>query len=370
MKLGFRLGVACLATCIPVFPAFAGGIAQEDLTAAGAGVANAVVAGADDLSAAFYNPSGLAWQQGVQGMVGNQSRYRTLSGDVGPGDGRLKDLTIFAVSWMPEGADFGAATSIITPYSRRTRWKGAFADQLFETRIDLQRYAVDGFWRVNNATGVSLGLDMYDSSLIMNSSGQSFSGSGWSHVGAHAGLRWQFAPFWTLGVNLRQGTDVNVSNSAGANADITMPDEVSIGLAHDLLDDEMRFELDMKHSKWSSFQDLTVSNAGAVSQSLAVNMKDTTDVMLGLTWFWRDQAQFRFGYAYEQGANELNGYQPAIGDQAGHRISLGFGGEMSGMHLDMAWAGVIYPDVDVTGVYAGTYGDARYSLMFTLTKQF
>jgi len=370
MKLGFKMSAACLATCFCGFSAYAGGIAQEDLTAAGAGVANAVVAGADDLSAAFYNPSGLAWQEGVQGMIGNQSRYRTLSGNVGPGDGRLKDLTIFAVSWMPEGSNWGMATSIVTPYSRRTRWKGTFADQLYETRVDLQRYSVDGYWRLNNSTGVSLGFDLYDSSLVMNSSGQSFSGSGWSNVGAHAGLRWEFTPFWTLGVTLRQGTDVKVSNNSGLSADITTPEEMSVGLAHDLLDDEMRIELDVKHSKWSSFQDLSVSNVGTVSQSLAVNLKDSTDVMLGLTWFWRDETQFRMGYAYEQGANELNGYQPAIGDQTGHRISLGFGGQMSGMHLDVTWAGVYYPNIEATGAYAGTYSDARYSLMFTLTKKF
>ncbi len=186
----------------------------------------------------------------------------------------------------------------------------------------------------------------------------------------HAGMRWEFSPFWIFGAHARQGAKVNVSNGIGSNMDMNLPDELSLGVAHHLMDDELRLELDMKYSKWSSLADMNVMNNGVVSQSVPVNLKATTDIALGATWFWRHDTQLRFGYAYEQGANKLAGYQPAIADQTGHRISAGFGGIMSGMHLDVAWAGVFYPDANASGANAAAYSDARYSLMFTLTKKF
>lgn len=351
----------------------AAAFANLDLTPAGAGSANAVVAAADDLSSVFYNPAGLAWQEGVQASFGNQSRYRTsrvgLAAGTYDGDVKMPAVNTFAFSWLPKGGNWGVSASMATPYGTHADWGAAFPT-LGDINLNMTRYASDVFWRANNTLGISAGLDIYDARLSLNSNGSSFSGSSWSKLGVHAGVRWEFMPFWALGVHLRQGASANLNDATGSSLDMTLPDEWNVGLAHNLMDDEMLVELDIKHSTWSSFKDLVVSKNGVNTQSLAVNFKNTTDVMLGFTWYWRHNTQLRFGYGYEQAANPTSGYQPMLSDLAGHRLTAGFGGMMMGMHLDMAYTAMLYPKAGATGAYAGNYSDARYSFMFSLSKKF
>lgn len=377
MKQSLKILSGCLLLA-SVFPSqtWAAGFAYDDLTAGAAASANAVVAGADDLSAAVYNPSGLAWQEGVQVMLGSLSRTRNmkveLNGNSYAGADSAPDLGLLAISWLPEGERWGVAASIVTPYSLKTDWSAAFPDQLGETYLNMQRYAADVFWRGNNTLGVSMGLDVYDSTAKLSQGTASFSASNWSKVGAHAGLRWEFAPFWILGATVRQGADVSFSSQDNSRLDISLPDEITIAIAHNLLDDEMRLELDVKHTKWSAFSDLNVVNAtgSPTPTPRTINFRDTNDIAIGSTWFWRNDTQLRFGYAYQDAANKLDSFQPAIADQVGHRFSTGIGGLLSGMHFDLSYAYVYYPTVDVTGDYAGAYNDAKSSFMFALTKKF
>jgi len=366
MVVGVLLGVSTST-------AQAASFAENDLTPAGAGVANAVVAGTGSISDALYNPAALAWQEGVQAIFSNKSRYKNnnvnIAGVSYEGDLNLGTRNAFAISWLPHGGNLGIAASLATPYNAQLDWGAAFPT-LGGIELNMRRYSSDVFWRVNNTLGVAAGLDIYRTDLSLNG-GSSFSGSDWSDIGAHVGVRWEVIPFWTLGAHYRQGVAASVRNTAGDVSVVQLPDELTLGLAHSLLDDEMLLELDIKHSTWSSLKDLSVSASnGASLQSHAANLRDTTDAMLGLTWFWRNDTQLRFGYAYEQGANQTAGYQPLLSDASGHKVTLGFGGMMATMHLDVTWTGTRYNKVDAVGAYAGRYTDARYSFMFSLSKKF
>ena len=372
MKL-LKMGVICLAGCLPA-QSWAAAFANQNQTASAAGVANAVVAGADDLSAAVFNPAGLAWQDGVQALFGSQSRQRSLSvdvaGKVNSGDRALSDVGSFAVSWKPHDSDWGISGSITTPFSSRTDWTWAqFADQLAETNLHFERYSANAFWRVRNDLAISLGADSYNARMKLNSAGNSFYSSIWSNPSLNLGLRWEAAPFWYVGANYRQGADMTFEN-LGASSPFSLPDELSLGVAHDLMDDEWRLELDVKQTAWSGVPDLKVSQAGVVSQNIPMALKDSIDVAFGATWFWRNETQLRFGYAYEQGANPESGFQPAVSDQTGHRISAGFGGVLTGLHWDMAMSYIYYPAMTATGNYAGSYSDMSYNFLFSLTKKF
>ncbi|PCI01307.1 MAG: hypothetical protein COB79_04285, partial [Zetaproteobacteria bacterium] len=93
-----------LASCLLVSTTHAATFVNSDITPTAAGAANAVVTGSGHLTDAFYNPSALAWQEGVQAMFVNQTRYRNSSVDVaGVGyDGKTKPslADAFAISWV------------------------------------------------------------------------------------------------------------------------------------------------------------------------------------------------------------------------------------------------------------------------------
>ncbi len=352
--------------------AYSAAFANNDLTAATAGSVNAVVAGTGNIADALYNPAGLAWQEGVQGLFSNTSRNRFHSVNIaGVGynaNNNLAGRTSFALAWLPKGGNVGVAWSLSNPYDTRSNWSSAFPSLGFMD-LEMSRYTLDGFWRVNNTLGVSLGADIYDTRLRLDTGGKSFSGSDWSDVGAHIGLRWEFMPLWTLGAHYRNGTTAKASNGAGDKVNIDLPTEWSIGIAHTLMDDEMLWELDVKRSNWSSLQNLDVISSGGNGQSNLANLRDTTDIMLGATWFWRHDTQLRFGYAYEQGANQAAGFQPLLSDSNGHKISIGFGGEMATMHLDMTLTGYIRNRMHAVGTYAGDYKDSGYNFLFSLSKR-
>ena len=376
MKSIWKIKNASLCLCLVCFSlqqANAAVFENKDWTTAGAGSANAMVAAADDVASALYNPAGLAWQEGVQLMIGNQSRYQNNNVKLGAltyeADLALGSRNTFALTWMPRGGSIGVALSSAAPYISREDWSAAFPS-LGSINLNARRYSGDILWRVNNTLGVAAGFDVYDTRLSLTSGAASFSGSDWSDVGGHVGLRWEFTPFWALGAYYRQGALSTVNNSLNDSIDLQFPDELTVGLSHGISDDEILLELDIKRTKWSAFKNLLVSNNGVVSQNIAVDLRDTTDVMLGMTWFWRESTQLRFGYAYEQGANQTASYQPMLSDLSGHKLTAGFGGAVATMHFDVAYTASFYNDATVTGPYAGKYIDARYSFMFSLSKKF
>lgn len=373
LKLLVKLAAVLAAVGLAMPTAQAITYTNDDIAPSAAGAANAVVAGAEDLSAAFYNPAGLAWQQGVQAMVGSQSRYRNNNADIGgttyEGDGNLSDRSIMAIAWLPHDSDVGMAATMSTPFATRTIWGNVFP-ALGSAYFLQKRYSADGFWRVNNTLGVALGVDILNSQATLDDGTLKFNGANWSQPGGHIGVRWQFQPFWLMGLHVRQGLDSTIQSDAGHKLTLALPDEITLGIAHDLADDEMRLELDIKHSRWADFNDVVISNNGVVNKIIATNFRNTTDLRLGAIWNWRHDTQLRFGYAFEQGANRLDSYQPTFADQNGHKLTAGFGGVMSGLHLDVAYTAMFTPKVDVTGTYAGQYTDRRYSFIFSVTKKF
>ncbi|HXH71407.1 MAG TPA: hypothetical protein VNI58_01145, partial [Mariprofundaceae bacterium] len=94
----------------------AGGFMQPNLSATGAGVANAFVATADDASAAAYNPSGAAWQEGFALSLGTTIDYRnsavkTLAADF-PNTAQAPNSYFLYGTWMPLDSNWGVTGGI------------------------------------------------------------------------------------------------------------------------------------------------------------------------------------------------------------------------------------------------------------------
>ena len=366
-KIGF-----VLLSCICISTAQAAGFASSGYSTSGLGVANAVVAGGSDVSAAAYNPSGLAWQNGIQGMIGMDAQFRNSSvkigTQVGPNIGGTANLNHLYLSWMPRESNLGLSLAFNRPYEVENDWSSAFAGT-GKTMLRMDRLSLDTIYRLNSDMAFSVGGDWYLSKATMTQPGQSFSGTGKKSFGGHASMKWKVAPMWSVGVLARLGAKIKLSDAANQSMDIKLPDELTIGVAHDMAD-AFRLELDANWSRWSKLKNLNVLSGATVVQSNVLDMKDSLSLMAGLTWTWRENSQFRFGYAYEQGANSDTAFHPAIADQTGHKLSLGAGGDLFGVHIDLAYAYTFYPASTVTGTYAGTYRDRRQALAFSVSKVF
>jgi len=370
-KIGF-----VLLSCMCISTAQAAGFATgSGYSASGIGVANAVVAGAEDVSAAAYNPAGLAWQDDMQVMLGFIMQYRNSSVDLGPNSavvsnsGSAPNLSHFYYSWIPRESNLGLSVAFNRPYEMDNGWSNAFPGTAGSSTLKMDRLSLDAIYRLNSTMAFSVGGDWYLSTAAMSQGAQTFSGKGKTSFGGHASMKWKPAPTWSVGALVRLGSSVKLSGGVDQSMKIKLPDELTVGIAHDMAD-TFRLELDANWSRWSKLKNLNVLTGTAVTQSNVLDLKDSLSLMAGLTWFWRENSQFRFGYAYEKGANSDALFHPAIADQTGHKLSLGAGGSMFGAHFDLAYAYTFYPKSTVTGPFAGIYRDRRMSLALSVSKGF
>jgi len=341
----------------------AAGFANNDFSASGVGAANAVVAGIADASAASYNPAAIAWLEGVHIQGDFATRFRNSSVKLGAGvqsnTGKAKSVAAMHASWMPHDSDFGLSLAWSRPFLNNTVWGGDVTD------IQSERLSVDLIYAVSSNLSVAHGVDIYKSKVSMTQAGASFSGTDKASFGVNVGVNWKPAPLWGVGLLLRSGTKAKVK-SGSQSLDLRLPEQATLGVSYDM-NDAIRLEADVAYERWSRLKNLNVQGSTITHTT---DLSDTVAIKTAATWYWLPDTMFRFGYAYEQGANSKSNFQAAIADQAGHTASLGAGGALMGMHIDMAYAYQFHSNKSVTAPVVGQYRDRKQNFMFSVSKAF
>jgi len=343
----------------------ASGFANEDASAVGLGVANAMVAGVSDVSAASYNPAAVAWLDGVQVQLNNAIELRNASVVTATGmpfnGGSNYKVQGFHAIWMPHDGNIGGSIALTRPFAAHNVWFGS------QTNLEVDRLSLDVVYALSSTLAVAHGLDIYQSRVRMTQGAAAFSGSDRASFGINVGVNWKPAPFWRAGMLLRTGSNVKISQGV-QTMNLNLPETLTLGVSHDV-EDMFRLEGDVTYTNWSRLKDLNVQG-GSINHALA--LKNTFSLKTGLTYYWLPNTTFRFGYAYEQAANTSTAIQPALMDQAGHRLSFGAGGDLMGVHVDVAYAYGFYANQAVTGpvAFAGNYRNRTQTLAFSLSKKF
>jgi len=343
----------------------ASGFANQDASAAGVGVANAMVAGVADVSAASYNPAAAAWLDGVEVQLNSAVQLRNSSVVTATGmpfnAGNNYKVQGFNAVWMPHSGNIGATLSLTRPFAAHNTWFGE------QTNLEVDRLSLDVVYALSSTLSVAHGLDMYQSRVQMTQGTASFAGSDKLSLGINVGVNWKPAPQWQTGLLLRTGTKAKVKNSA-QTINLNLPETLTFGVSHDT-QDAFRWEGDISYTHWSRLKNLNVQG-GVITHATA--LKNTLAVKTGLTYYWLPNTTLRFGYAYEQGANSPSNIQPTIIDQPGHHLSLGAGGDLMGVHVDLAYAYGFYANQSASAptAFAGAYHDRKQTLAFSLSKKF
>jgi len=355
--------VGLLCAC-GVSSAQAAGFANNDFSAAGVGVSNAMVAGVADVTGASYNPAAIAWLDGVHVEAGFASRSRNSSaklpgGAVQSNTGSLKNVSMLHAAWMPHDSDIGVSLAYSRPFTNDTVWGGDRTD------IQSERLSLDLIYAVSSTLAVAHGVDIYRTKINMTQGAASFSGKDKASFGVNVGVNWKPAPLWKVGLMLRSGTKAKVK-SGSQQVELKLPEQITLGASYDV-SDAVRLEADLGYERWSRIKNLDVLG-GTIKHT--ADLKDTLALKTGVTWYWLPETTLRFGYAYEQGANRASAFQQAIADQSGHRVSLGAGGDLFGAHLDVAYAYTFHAKQSVTAPTVAEYRDRVQNMMVSLSKAF
>lgn len=359
----------------------ASGYAAQDISASAAGAGNAFTATADDPTAMHYNPAGIAWQPGFNLAFSGAMRFENLSVQQSAARGTpfnsRKPGSLAGVygSWMPAGSDWGIGLSIDRPFTLNTGWGTAFGGTAKRTTIDTLHGGMNVVYALSSSLAVSLGGDLYSAQGDVDSTTTVFSGKDRASFGGNISVLWHPRPAWSVGAMLRSGSTIKLSGTAtgavsgNASVKVKLPDVARLGVMH-VFNDKYRIELDTSWTRWSTQKNFNVQ--GTTAELNPMNLRDSFGVMTGLSWFWRENAAFRFGYAFDQAAAKDGGFNARIADSNAHRFSLGAGGDLFDVHLDLAYVYSFYPKRTISNasVFDGTYRNRRQSLALTVAKRF
>jgi len=405
-------------------PAGGAGFTAPDPGIKAMGMAGAFAAQADDPTAAFYNPGGLALFKkgkltaGAAGEYLNEAQFQGTAPGIGQGNAGQQEagLTfhphVFAVK--PLGEKLKLSLAAYTPFSFKNEWDApdTFAGRFLATSSQLQTYDLNAnvSWKIAPGLGFGAGAIYRSAKLSMGRrlSGFNPNAGEFQDVGSFAidtdwdtGIGWdagflnKIGERFAWGVTYRSPIDVDFAGagrltqiSTGdaqidalnraslpydtnlpVGASISFPDTATLGVGF-APSPKLWVETDVTRTGWSRFEGLAVIFPFNPSFSRTVQgaWDDTLSYRLGARLKMGKGMVLRFGYAYEDSPQPDASVGPFLADAKRSIVSAGFGRDW----LDIGFQ-FIAPESRTTLTNAdslnGTYKGNTYLLGISVTKK-
>jgi len=364
----------------------ASGFAVPELSVAGIGMSNALVANPDEIGAFAYNPAAMAFHDGSSinlGAIGiaPSLKVRTASGSH---DSRNKDLigvpSFFGALRVGENWTLGLGAG--TPFGLETKWRlGTFpilstpqtsAAHPTESKLDMLAWTPTVAYRINENAAVSVGVDYYQAlDLNFNTADIDIKGDG-------GGWGWNLGFLYDLerlsfGVNYRSSSEVNVEGkfqafgeAFGPISGIPIPAKATLDLpwrlqagARYAATERLAVEFDITRTGWSKFKEIRIrADAGGVLTTSTNKWDDANAYRLGLSYQLTPRTLLRFGYTYDNTGQGSDHFSARIPDSDRQLFSVGVGHNLGdGWGLDAGYMYVRFDDRNYnSSVPFGTYG--------------
>jgi long-chain fatty acid transport protein len=432
-----KLKVLCCGIFLLVFlsaEVFGAGFHIHEQGAKAMGMGNAFVAQADDPSALFFNPAGIAFQEGTQislgvttifvpetefkgsTKLGNSSASPLLGVEVtGVDEKARKDVFFppnfyFTHSMENRPISFGIGFNSIYPLAKRWKSTSPFRDEVREIAIkpfNIQptvAYRIDK-WNLALAFGVdytyaqvwlekspyadnfALGLPVPPGTAATNLGDLEIDGSG-DGWGFNFGILWKPIKQVSLGLAYRSEIELDIdgdadflsfvgppfnSFSGDVSTEITLPDTWSFGIAY-MPTERLTLEFDVDRFGWSSYDELAIDFDSSASLPDSTADKDWDDC-----WAFRFGAQYgitenfdiRAGYAYDNTPQPSDTVGPELPDADRHNYTIGFGYRVGKATIDVAYMYVDFKDRKVdNSIQTGTYKSDAHLIGANLAYKF
>jgi len=396
----------------------AAGLKVNEQGAKAMGMANAFAAQADDPTALFYNPAGIAFLKGGQVSLGSlvisvpQTEYNgttALSGSNVINENAKKDLFIaptlyatYTLETIPLA--FGLGINSIYPLAKSWDDSSAFRNQVQNISvkpINFQptvAYLFDD-WHLALAAGLDVTHAIVNMSKSIyvpdpNNPGtpaelgiMGLDGTA-TDVGYNFGIKWKPIKELSFGVSYRSKIDLHVkgdanflaTTQAGAAAiqqsanftslnsriratstissTITLPDELALGVAWQP-NERWTLEFDADRTGWSSMDKLLFNfNAAQFNsfnnQPTPLNWQDAWVYKIGGQYSVSKNLDLRAGYAYDTTPIPDATLGPMLPDADRHNVAIGMGFHNDYASLDLAYMWVHWLDRTVNNQNATT----------------
>lgn len=399
-----------LALWLPAGVARGGGFAAFDQGARGAGLAGAFVAQADDASAVFYNPAGMAFLEGshlAAGVVAerfNDAQFQGLPPGLGTGgNGELETdvaLPSMHAYWVqPLRPGLAVGLGAYTPFFLSREWAEpeSFPGRTLAVSSEIQTYDVNPSvaFRLGRL-GLGLGVVVRGSEIsttrrlqrsapndpntLLDVASLTAETDLETAIGWNLGLLHRPTCCLSWGLTYRSGIDVEYLGSAmltqlpsgnpqlddllagslpfgdelALTTALDFPDVITAGVAFRLSPATL-LEVDVEQTGWSRVERLVFAlpNNPSLGSTAELRLEDALGARLGFVYETRTGTRFRAGVAFQETPQPDATVSPFLADADHTTVAIGWGKDW----LDVALQWVRYDDRTVTDSVYGLNGN-------------
>ncbi len=345
-----------------IVQAHAGGFQIPEMDVKAMGMAHAVTAIADNPSANWFNPAGLAFQQGNALTIGGTlilpkvDFTSNTSNPFNPTTSSADKKTLLVPHTYIAGTsdDLGISygIGINAPFGLEMEWPttAVFSAAAQYGRLQAVNINPNIAFKVNDQLALAVGVvyaNMYKVDFNGTALTQNFKGDG---MGFNAALLYKSEQF-NFGVSYRSEVKIKAKGSSTltaaptpvANAiTVTMPDMLSIGLAFQP-SEKWTVSADVDWVNWKKFKQLAFTYTPALpvygtSLTVPENWKATWAYRLGVEWAYSDTMRARFGYTYDPSPIKDIDFTPLLPGNDRQAFHIGYGVDLSErMTMDVAY---------------------------------
>jgi long-chain fatty acid transport protein len=373
-----RFLLAVLISGVSTWKVSANGFGLPDQDAFATARGEAFVATADNASAIYYNPAGIAqltnsnFRGGVYGIY-LQPSFRPPNTAENAGhtyysSDNFAAIPQFFYTYSAKGAPLSFGLGVYAPYGGNMHWPQDTGFRSVAISGSLKYITINPVVAVKLSPSLSVGggvmvnyakLDMHQGLLPLAPRGTNFfnfTGDGWS-VGYNAGILWQpyekisfGATFrsWAL-LNFQGNTDFelepgayNTPTQRSAETDFAFPLTVVFGVSYRPTP-KWNLEVDANYTGWNSFDTTTIKQSPTVvapfTNNVLVNLDWKASWMyeFGATRYFDNGWHVSAGYVFNENSVPNKFYTPLAADMDRNFFSIGAGHTGKTFDFDIAY---------------------------------
>jgi len=362
MEMLKKIVLGCLLSA-PIW-AHANGYQLPDQSVRAVGMADAFTAVADDASAVWYNPAGLAFQQTPQISLGGVDIYippvdfvSNASNPLLPPATRARSKRQNAivpqlyVSYASPASDLAFGLGVNSPFGLETDWTAtALANASTLSRILMVNVNPTLAYQITSHLAIGAGIDYaYVKGVDLNNAilTQHGHGDGW---GGNIGLMYR-QDWFSLAATYRSQIAVAVNGTASsqlggatsATTSFKLPDMVNIGVAiHPTA--SLTISLDADWTNWGKYDQIALNYGSPITIPTGLPLPPVIGVRsiviqeqwhatiapkIGLSWRMNDAITFRVGYSFDPSPVNDTYASPDLPLNDQHNFAFGFSMQVS-----------------------------------------
>jgi long-chain fatty acid transport protein len=367
-----RFKSCSLIAVASLFPAavFGLGIRLPDQDAVATARGEAFVATADNPSAIYYNPAGIAFLTGQNARIGVYAidLWDTFSGSGVHKETKsdLQAVPHIYYTYTPEKCPVSAGFGIYAPYGLGLEWpdNSPFRNLAKEGRIQYLTFNPVVAWKIHDTLSISAGPTINYSEAELKrgvfAPGDEFKFKGDdTAVGFNAGLMWRPHPQHSFGVNYRSATTMGygghsdahfispgppffpapvgtpISSRQSASASFDFPQNVAVGWSFRPTP-KWNLEFNVDWTDWDTLNTVKLKQALG-PQTLVFDWRSSFFYEWGVTRYFDNGWSVSAGYIYSENSVPEKTFNPIVPDSDRHIFSIGVGKKYKSLDLNLTY---------------------------------